>query len=219
MSISPTRRHILQGAGVLTLVAAGGAIWRAHDRGVFAEPSGAPYDPWEMWNATEYEDTPLALVAAGVLASNPHNTQPWVFRVSGAEIEVLADTTRHLGSFDPYLREMHIGLGCAIENMVLAGPANGYAVTVEPAPGSLLDIERGGLVRAATVHLAKADTESDPLYDAIPKRHTNRHPYDISRGFPEELLRGFTAMPDDENVAISLFTEGEAYAALGKAII
>ncbi len=101
MTTSPTRRRLLQGAGVLTLVVAGGAVWRAHDRGVFAEPSGAAYDPWEMWNAPEYEGTPLALVAAGILASNPHNTQPWVFRVSDTEIEVLADTSRHLGSFDP----------------------------------------------------------------------------------------------------------------------
>ena len=36
---------------------------------------------------------------------------------------LLADTARNLGSFDPYLRELHIGLGCAIENMVRARPA------------------------------------------------------------------------------------------------
>lgn len=218
MSISPTRRRILQGAGVLTLVAAGGAIWRAHDRGVFAEPSGAPYDPWEMWNAAEYEGTPLALVAAGVLASNPHNTQPWIFRVSGAEIEVLADTSRHLGSFDPYLREMHIGLGCAIENMVLAAPVNGFAVAVDLAPGSLTAIERGGLVRAAVLRLSPVNGPADPLYEAIPHRRTNRHPYDHARGFPEELLRGFAAMPAAENVVLSQFTEGEEYDALGAAI-
>ena len=45
MTTSPTRRRLLQAAGGLTLLAAGGAVWRAHDRGVFVEPSGAPYDP------------------------------------------------------------------------------------------------------------------------------------------------------------------------------
>lgn len=218
MTPSPTRRRLLQGAGALTLIAAGGLVWRAHDRGVFAEPSGAPYDPWAMWNAPEYQGTPLALVAAGILASNPHNTQPWVFRVSDTEIEVLADASRHLGSFDPYLREMHIGLGCAVENMVLAGPANGYSVDASPAPGSLLAVERGGLVRAATLRLSPADAATDPLYDTIPHRHTNRFAYDPARGFPEELLRGFTAMQASEDVAISLFTKGEGYDALGNAI-
>ncbi len=73
-----------------------------------------------MWQAPEYANTPLALVAAGILASNPHNTQPWIFRVTDTQIDILADTRRHLGTFDPYLREMHLGLGCAVENMALA---------------------------------------------------------------------------------------------------
>src|SRR5690606_37412833 len=110
MTASTTRRRFLQIGGGIALVAVGGLVWRAHDRGVFADPTGPAYDPWKLWNAPEYKGTPLALVAAGILASNPHNTQPWVFRVSETEIEVLADTARNLGTFDPYLREMHIGL-------------------------------------------------------------------------------------------------------------
>ncbi|MBX3505186.1 MAG: hypothetical protein KF895_06865 [Parvibaculum sp.] len=219
MTVSPTRRRLLQGAGALTLIAVGGAIWRAHDRGVFAEPSGAPYDPWAMWQSPDYQGTPLALVAAGILASNPHNTQPWIFRVRETEIEVLADTTRNLGTFDPYLREMHIGLGCAIENMVLAAPANGFSAAVDPAQGSLLGIERGGMVRAATIRLSRSAAASDPLYEAIPHRHTNRYAYDRARGFPEDLLRRFTSLPDNGNAVLSLFTEGEAFDALGQAIV
>jgi len=214
-----TRRRLLQAAGGITLVAAGGAVWRAHDRGVFVEPSGAPYDPWELWNAPEHKGTPIALVAAGILAANPHNTQPWIFRVGEDRIDILADTSRDLGSFDPYLREMHIGLGCAIENMALAAPVNGYTVAVEPVEGSLLDIERGGMVRAATLRLSKENGAADPLYDAIPHRHTNRYPYERERGFPEDLLRSFVAMPAGDNVALSLFTEGREYEALGVAIV
>ena len=57
------------------------------------------------------------LVRAGILAASPHNTQPWRFRVSPTRVELYADPARSLGAFDPYLREMHIGLGCAVENM------------------------------------------------------------------------------------------------------
>lgn len=219
MTTSPTRRRLLQAAGGLTLLAAGGAVWRAHDRGVFVKPSGAPYDPWTLWNAPEHEGTPIALVAAGILAANPHNTQPWVFRVDENRIDILADTSRDLGSFDPYLREMHIGLGCAIENMALAAPANSFAVAVEPVEGSLLDIERGGMVRAATLRLSRESLAADPLYDAIPHRHTNRYPYERERGFPEDLLRSFVALPTDDKVALSLFTEGKEYEALATAIV
>lgn len=214
-----TRRRLLQGAGAITLIAVGGAVWRAHDREVFATPSGAPYDPWAMWQSPDYQGTPLALVAAGILASNPHNTQPWIFRVNETEIEVLADTSRDLGTFDPYLREMHIGLGCAIENMVLAAPANGFSAAVDLAPGSLIDIERGGMVRAATIRLSQGSGAVDPHYEAIPHRHTNRYAYDRERGFPEDLLRRFTSMPENGDAVVSLFTEGEAFDALGRAIM
>jgi hypothetical protein len=219
MTVSTTRRRLLQGAGVLTFVAVGGAIWRAHDREVFVEPSGPAYDPWRLWNAPDFAGTPLALVAAGILASNPHNTQPWIFRVSEGQIDVLADTARDLGTFDPYLREMHIGLGCAIENMVLAAPANGYEASVEAAPGSLFDVERGGMVQAATIRLSQGGGERDPLYAAIPHRHTNRYAYDRQRGFPEDLLRRIATMPAENGVAVSVFTEGEAFEALGQTII
>lgn len=219
MTRSPTRRRFLQAAGGITLLAVGGAIWRAHDREVFVTPSGAPYDPWTLWNSSEYKGTPLALVAAGILASNPHNTQPWIFRLSDKQIDILADTSRNLGSFDPYLREMHIGLGCAIENMVLAAPANGYGTEVLFEEGSLLEIEKSGLVRAATIRLVDMQDQADPLYEAIPLRHTNRYAYDRERGFPEDLLRRLTAASGNEYVALSLFTEGEAFGALGRAII
>ena len=91
-----------QGDRCHDLVVAGGLVWRARDRGVFAEPAGEPFSSWDIWRAPDLKGTPLALVAAGILASNPHNTQPWIFRVRDSEIEVSVDTRRHLGTFDPY---------------------------------------------------------------------------------------------------------------------
>ncbi|MEQ8267612.1 MAG: hypothetical protein RH982_10480 [Parvibaculum sp.] len=215
-----TRRRFLEIGSGVTLVAAAGVIWRANERGVFDGPIGEAYKPWEIWNAAEYRGTPLALVAAGVLASNPHNTQPWVFRVTGARIDILADTRRNLGTFDPYLREMHVGLGCAIENMVLAAAPNGYAVTVEPAAGSLLDIEtRDAPVPTATLHLVRADAPADPLYGAIPMRHTNRAPYDLERGFPDETLQSLAALEAGPGVKLWLVRDGAAFEKLGAAVV
>lgn len=215
-----TRRRFLEIGSGVTLVAAAGIIWRANERGVFAGPAGEAYKPWDIWNAAEYRGTPLALVAAGVLAASPHNTQPWAFRVSSARIDILADTPRNLGTFDPYLREMHIGLGCAVENMVLAAAPNGYAVAVEPASGSLLDIEsRDASVLAATLHLTRADAAADPLYDAIPRRHTNRAPYDLSRSFPDATLQSLAALDHGPDVKLWLLRDGASFERLGAAVI
>jgi nitroreductase len=207
------RRRLLQGTAALSLIVAGGLVWRAKQRGVFSEPTGEAFAPWQLWQAPEIRNTPLALVAAGILASNPHNTQPWIFRIREGAIEVLCDTRRHLGSFDPYLREAHVGLGCAIENMVLAAPVNGLTAAVEPEAGSLLDISgRSEPVRAATLMLGKAAAPVAPsaLYDAIPRRHTNRFAYVRERSLPAAALERFTTAAVEADLQLFLFDTGPA---------
>ena len=78
------------------------------------------YEPWASWRG-EPADGALALVRAAIVAANAHNTQPWFFRVQPSRIEVMSDTSRNIGTVDPLLREMHIGIGCALENLMLAG--------------------------------------------------------------------------------------------------
>lgn len=115
--------------------------------------------------------TPLALVRAAILAANPHNTQPWLFRVSDTSIALFADTTRNIGVIDPFLREMYIGLGCALENLLLAAPANGYApdLSLLPVPEQIAHIE-----------LHPDNSATPELYHAIPIRHTNRGEYETT---------------------------------------
>lgn len=176
-----------------------------------------------MWNAPEYKGTPFALVAATVLASNPHNTQPWYFRVTDTSVSVEADRSRHLGSMDPFLREMHIGLGCAIENMMLAAPVNEYTATPELRTGSLTDeASRQGRSLAAVVHLARTAPASapSPLHDAIPRRHTDRGPYDRDRGLPEGAADRLAALADGmPDVRLSFISEGEARENIDTAIV
>ena len=117
------RRSFLKGAGVVTVVVVGAGVWRAHDQGVFSVGEGPAYEPWKNWRNTN--EGPLTLVRAAILAASPHNTQPWLFKVSNSSIELHIDTQRNVGALDPYLREEHIGIGCALENLTLAAAANG----------------------------------------------------------------------------------------------
>jgi nitroreductase len=64
---------------------------------------------------------------AAILTSNRHDTQPWLFKVTEDAITLFADRGRNLGTFDPFRREMHLGLGAALENLVLAARASGLA--------------------------------------------------------------------------------------------
>ncbi len=201
------RRDILRAGGATVFLALIGGKLRAADAAGRTLPEGDAYAPWTLWNDPSICNTPLALVAAGVLAANPHDTQPWLFAVGDGAIAIYADTSRNLGAMDADLRELHLGLGCAIENMLTAAGANGYAAQLETTPGSLLDLtERNGPVLAARLRLqriAVADPES--RYAAIPLRHTNRYAYDPARA-PTAAWRDFArALGADGKVRVFLF--------------
>ncbi|GBE34970.1 hypothetical protein BMS3Bbin06_01504 [bacterium BMS3Bbin06] len=97
------RRTFLKGIGGITVLMVGGGVWRAYDQGVFSIGQGPAYEPWKNWR-TDANEGPLALVRAAILAASPHNTQPWIFKVMETRIELYADTSRNLGTLDPYLR-------------------------------------------------------------------------------------------------------------------
>lgn len=196
------RRGIIAGGvGALALAALGYRLW---DRGALGAGKGSAYEPWTEWRGREDEGH-LRPLRAALLAASPHNTQPWLFEITGNTISVHADRTRNLGAFDPFRRELHLGVGCAVENLVIAARASGIAPTVkasarrlEPAPGP-------EPVLAAIVGLADQGRRGDPLFDAIPRRRTDRGPY-RDTPVPLELLPSLAeaaAVPDTRIVFLS----------------
>jgi nitroreductase len=128
-----------------------------------------------------------ALVAAAVQAANPHNSQPWLFKAASERLDLFADHTRAAGSVDPYGRELFLGLGCALENLMLAAAAHGYAGRLALLP----DPENPS--HAARVDLAAAPLNRPELFTAIPLRRTNRGPYQ-GKPVPRALLEALEAL-------------------------
>ena len=217
---SPSRRQTLALGSGLTLVFAGGCLRIANAEGQYLL-EGDAYAPWGLWNDPSVRDTPLALVAAAVLAANPHDTQPWLFRIGDDAIEVLADLSRNLGAMDAFVREMHLGLGCAIENMLVAAGPNGYDAEVEVVEGSLENLaERRSPVAAASVRLKKRPPSAiDDSYRSIALRHTNRYAYERAKPVPADWLEFSRQAGSDEGALVILFDEGEDRRAFDAAVV
>jgi hypothetical protein len=210
------RRTILKGAAGVSVIAAGGTVWRAWDQGLIARPPAAAYEPWETWRSGASEG-PLALVRAGILAASPHNTQPWRFRVTADSVELFADAGRHLGSMDPYRREMHIGLGCALENMVIAAGALGLRARVIVNDAELPAGGPGGEEPVAVLRLAPGLRSPSQLYQAIPNRHTNRGPYDTARPVSTNALESLRSVAATlGGPSLALFPDGPERTQLGR---
>ncbi len=201
------RRFFLKGAAFVTIMVKNGEMWRAFGQEAPEYGEGPAYEPWKTWRE-DAKDGPLLLVRSAILCSNAYNSQPWLFKVSKSSIELYADIQRNIGAFDPYLREMHFSLGCALENLMLAAASSGYKASVSFLPAKLEPASSKPEPRlVARIELAPGKPAPNELFDAIPHRHTNREAYDRQRPIPPEFLSELGRVTANEkDVKLFLFS-------------
>ncbi len=135
------------------------------------------------------------IIRYAILAASGHNTQPWKFSIRENEIEIRPDLSRRLAVVDPLDRELWISLGCALENLLIAGRACGYDVNVT-YPQTEDSIR---------VRLGKGVEEKHPLFDAIPLRQNTRSVYD-GQPVSTEILDRLAGMPGESGIKVSFLT-------------
>src|SRR5690606_34017338 len=132
-------------------------------------------DGWSMeQKVSPAVEALVAAVAAATQAPSMHNTQPWRFRVSPEAIEVHVDPERVLPVADPTWRAARLACGAALFNLRLALAAQGRSPVVTLTP----DPRVATLVARLTFGQARPATpEERTLFEAIPRRRSNRYPF------------------------------------------
>lgn len=224
MSLSRRSAMIASTMGFAAMFA-GGFTWRAYSRGVLGLGVDDAYRPWNEWTNAPL-DGPIAIARAGVLASNAYNSQPWLFHVQDDRIALYADRTRNIGTLDPFRREMHLSLGCALANMEIAARAQGFEPTIAYVKGrldehvavttaSLAGLDPNGTAlsemepcHVATLYLGEGAPTQDLLFNAIAERHTNRGPFMVDHFVPMPVQATLLDETPADGPPVNLFLYG-----------
>jgi nitroreductase len=138
------------------------------------------------------------LLAFAMQAPSRHNTQPWLFEIEGCELRVYPDPSRALPEADPEGRQLLMSCGAAVVNFRVAAAHHGFATSVEVPPVH----RRDGLVARVRLEERAASSEAvEELFQAIPRRRTNRLPLD-GREPPDGLVTALQREARREGVSL-----------------
>jgi hypothetical protein len=154
------------------------------------------------------EDQVRFLLRYAVLAPSTHNSQPWRFCIFPDGVEIYADYARRLPTVDPGNRELLMSIGAAIFTLRVAAERFGLSCRVTYNYSG--DSERPLAIAtfAPAGEKGPRDEGRASLFRWIPRRHTNRNPFLVSR-VPETLLRRIRGMEAGSQASVYLSTDGK----------
>ena len=176
------------------------------------------HDPGAEWRISETEypasgavaDRLRFLVRYAILAPSGHNTQPWLFRLAGDRLEVIADRTRALPVVDPHDRALVISCGAAIGVLRAALRHFGHSGEIEWLPGG---DDPDLLARVGLGSPNQPDAAEEARFQAITRRRSTRLAFadePLPPGLAEELL----ALAGADGTELALLTEPDRKAAV-----
>lgn len=157
--------------------------------------STAVEQTWRHSNPSHVPEDFRELVRYATLAASSHNTQPWRFEISPDTIAILPDFTRRCTAVDPDDHHLFASLGCAAENLLIAGNAAGLKGS------ACFDAKTSGLI----ITFEPTTPNRSPLFDAILTRQCTRTAYD-GRPLSAENLRLLSEAGQGNGVSVMLLT-------------
>jgi hypothetical protein len=142
------------------------------------------------------------LVRYATLAPSGHNTQCWKFQVSENTVTVWPDLERATPVVDPDDHHVYVSLGCAVENLAIAGLAHGLQAQVDSTNPAANGIK---------VTFRPCTPQVTSLYESIPNRQVTRVEYNGEKLSDDELQQlQKTALDGTSGVTLLFLTDNES---------
>jgi hypothetical protein len=128
---------------------------------------------------SDYEIPVMKAITYGLTAPSPHNTQSWFIDTLSATA-LLLYVKHTLPATDPPARQNHMGAGCFIECLAIGMTGEGFETDVRYFPEGEYELTPGELAGKPVARISlvrNPSLETDPLYEYIYRRGTNRKPY------------------------------------------
>ena len=160
-------------------------------------------DPWtvsqsEFPRANSVQEQLRFLLNYAVLAPSGHNTQPWLFRIEGDGVDIIADRRRALAVVDPNDRELTMSCGTALFHLRVAMRHFGFAPVVQLFPeGEDADV----MARIRMGASMEPVFNTERLFMAIANRRTNRQPF-TGDPVPAAELEHFATCAAEEGASL-----------------
>jgi hypothetical protein len=149
-----------------------------------------------------------------VLAPSGHNTQPWWFSVDHASVTVGLDPSRGLAVVDPDDREGLVSVGAGAFNLRIALAHFGFTVDESYWPDPH---DPDACIRLDVTDQPALEPDLDELFEAIPRRHTNRSAFS-DQALPRPLMDTLIADAAAEGAALHVAVDYPTRRALAELV-
>jgi nitroreductase len=148
-----------------------------------------------------------SLIRYAILAPSTRNSQPWRFTIAGNTVRLWADQARRLPVADPDGRELHLSLGCALENLLVAAAWVGFRheVACFPDPGD------PDLAAIIAFHSASRTATSPPpiaTLETLQQRRTSHRPF-IARQITPRIFDRLRSVSGEPGIRVSLCDDAD----------
>lgn len=145
------------------------------------------------------------ILESAVRAPSTHNSQPWLFKITENKVEVFLDSKYFLPFADKETRDLHISIGCMLENFSIAATEDKVVSTISYGPFK-------DKTKLAEITLGEINTMpgelSERLFSMIHSRVNARGVF-IKEEIPVDLLSKIDFLNNDKSIAINFLNKKE----------